>query len=53
MSSEYFPRARRAYEAELADKPTYPDGSKRPGWDDLRPVAQWWRAVIEKRRADG
>jgi hypothetical protein len=51
MMSDYFTQARAAYDAELADCPRYQDGSPRPTWDELRPVAQWWRAVIEKRRA--
>jgi hypothetical protein len=32
---------RAAYERDLAKRPLYHDGSKRPAWAQLDPVAQW------------
>lgn len=32
------------YERDLAKRPTYDDGTPRPEWKDLHPIAQWsWR----------
>lgn len=34
-------RGKQAYEADLAARPLYHDGTKRKAWDDLGTVEQW------------
>lgn len=45
---------REAYEADVAKKPTYHHGGKRPKWEDLPEIAQEsWRRNARERVGAG
>ena len=43
--------AQLAYEKELSAQPRYHNGSLRPDWDHLDPIARDWRETVERKRA--
>lgn len=46
-----FKAGKKAYEADLAKRPTYHDGTPRPTWEKLSEVGKWsWSRIGERRR---
>lgn len=44
-----FKAGKKAYEADLAKRPLYHDGTPRPTWDKLRPLGKWsWSRAIKQ-----